>query len=311
MSGDGNHRSSKLSSDHLTAQLRKKLASALMPVTQNMEANPVQVDLTPPVYLKPLRVPCVVQETSYSAAPPLLHNPLDEWYEASTILNEMVLLEETLEFNHVDCDFNAVIQYETPIAATKIESYTVLFDDVKKVKLRNRELKLKGAVGAKQNAWPVVEFKTTQQSVDIPEAQKIRTRDKKVGGFRNKQTKMPGKYWALPIKKKAISPLKINRELREEMREALAKKANTSGNNIQIRVIYERMDMASVATIDQDDDGNLLCFPKPDAIKKAKNGSVNHKQMDYLIFGMRMDTQEVVKALMPMPESSFTEEVSP
>lgn len=110
------------------------------------------------------------------------------------------------------------------------------------------------------------------------------------------------RFYAMPIRKAPIPPHRFSSELRERFRKALAEKGKTIPANIQLKVIYERMDMSLYASLQQDEQGNLLCVPKSEVLgRNAQRGlsRTGSASLVYLVFGSRLDTREDLRALVP------------
>lgn len=119
------------------------------------------------------------------------------------------------------------------------------------------------------------------------------------------------RFYALPIKKTPIPPHRFPAELKELFREKLAEKAKTVKANVQLRIVYERMDMSLYAGIEQDAHGNLLCTPKNELL--GRNAATHAAQAlrktapavsAYLVFGTRLDNKEDIRALVPYKEEA-------
>ena len=78
---------------------------------------------------------------------------------------------------------------------------------------------------------------------------------------------------------------------------------------IQLQMIYDRLDMSLFASLDRDERNHLLCYPRPEATKPdhaGKPAPIRKKPRPgspgaYLVFGLRVDTGEGVRALIPPP----------
>jgi hypothetical protein len=116
-----------------------------------------------------------------------------------------------------------------------------------------------------------------------------------------------GRFYALPVRKSPILPHRFSLAVREQFRQALAEKAETSVRNIQLRLVYERLDMSLFAAIQQDEQGHLLCTPKNEVLgrnRKAssdkESGSRSPEAEAYLVYGFRLDDRQEFRALVPL-----------
>lgn len=116
------------------------------------------------------------------------------------------------------------------------------------------------------------------------------------------------RFFALPIRKVPIPPFRFPPEVRERFRQALAQKAGIAASNVQLKVVFQRMNVALYATVQQDEQGHLLCVPKNELIGRnllSKNGQqlLNRLQQatenSYLVVGFRLDNKQDIRAMVP------------
>jgi hypothetical protein len=115
------------------------------------------------------------------------------------------------------------------------------------------------------------------------------------------------RFYTLPIKKASIPPHRFSTDAKDKFRRFLAEKAGTVPANIQLKIIFERMDMSIYASIQQDEQGNLLCIPKNEFIGKNLSATSTQALLRgntlqgsaYLVLGVRLDTREELRALVP------------
>lgn len=125
--------------------------------------------------------------------------------------------------------------------------------------------------------------------------------------FQQPHTHHSARFYALPVRKAAIPPHRFPLAQREKFRQALAEKAQTTPKNIQLRIVYERMDMSLYSALQQDEQGFLLCTPRAELLGKNRNHPGSRKLLTqhalgsntYLVFGTRLDTREDIRALVP------------
>ena len=130
--------------------------------------------------------------------------------------------------------------------------------------------------------------------------QKIRLQGQQAGVLKTRVKDMPSSMWRLPFYKNAIPAHRFDRETKERFRSTLAKKAQTVPANIQIRLVFDRMNMTLFENMEQDKQGKLMCHPKSRYI--GKNWARYHHEADrqpmYLVFGAVMNTGKSVSALV-------------
>lgn len=119
------------------------------------------------------------------------------------------------------------------------------------------------------------------------------------------------KPFTLPIRKAPIPPHRFSPEARAVFRKALADKAGTTASNIQLKVVFERMNMALYASIQQDEQGNLLCVPKNEFIGRNVHTQAGEALLDritsqtentYLVVGVRLDNRQDIRSMVPVSQ---------
>jgi len=117
------------------------------------------------------------------------------------------------------------------------------------------------------------------------------------------------RFYALPIRKASIPPHRFPPEVREKFRQALAEKAATHEGNVQLKMIYERMNMGLYSGIQVDDTGSLMCTPKSELIgrnaERATGAPAGRplavgSESSYLVLGVRLDNKADIRALVPV-----------
>ncbi len=117
------------------------------------------------------------------------------------------------------------------------------------------------------------------------------------------------RFFALPIRKTPIPPFRFPPEIRERFRQALAEKAGTTPSNVQLKVIFQRMNVALYTTVQQDEQGHLLCVPKNELMGRnllSKSGQLLLNRLDqnsentYLVVGFRLDNQKDIRTMVPV-----------
>jgi hypothetical protein len=122
---------------------------------------------------------------------------------------------------------------------------------------------------------------------------------------------------ALPIRKAPVPPHRFSLAMRQRFRQALAEKSGTPPDQIQLQLIFDRLNLNLYAAIRQDEQGYLLCTPKSDASptdssrrERGRFASQNRRALRpslptsadtsvfYLVIGLRLDTRQDVRALV-------------
>jgi hypothetical protein len=117
------------------------------------------------------------------------------------------------------------------------------------------------------------------------------------------------RFFALPIRKTPIPPFRFPPEIRERFRQALAVKEGTTPGNVQLKVIFQRMNVALYTTVQQDEQGHLLCVPKNELMGRnllSKSGQLllnrlrQNSENTYLVVGFRLDNQKDIRTMVPV-----------
>jgi hypothetical protein len=109
------------------------------------------------------------------------------------------------------------------------------------------------------------------------------------------------RFYTLPIRKAAIPPHRFSTAIREQFRMLLAEKANTSAGNVQLKMIYERLNMELYDHVQVDESGNLMATPKlTSKIDTLKPDASNSNGASYLVVGLQLDTKTDIRALIPV-----------
>lgn len=127
------------------------------------------------------------------------------------------------------------------------------------------------------------------------------------------------RLFALPIRKLPVPPHRFSPTIREIFRRTLAEKAGTRPDNVQLKVVFERMNVAFYTSIQQDEHGHLLCVPKNELIGKNALGKQGQALLErlshntenaYLVVGFRLDNRQDIRAMVPVdkvPSGPYTQ----
>lgn len=125
----------------------------------------------------------------------------------------------------------------------------------------------------------------------------------------------PGKCYAQAILRQSVPLVRFDANEMVCFQKALAEKAQTKPINIKVTLVYDRMNMPLFSSLSQDKQGQMVCIPKSSLIGKnhpawdklgsrysllSKNESGSKPSLFYLVFGLRMDTQQPVRAVVPV-----------
>jgi hypothetical protein len=278
--------------------LKEELLSALRLLFKHVAQHPVDLampghmtayltDIPATVHAVPLETPAIrVSE-----------DPIQS-LQRETQVRTLSLLPEARLADAAPCTFEPVASHEPVFSNMQFETSGISFENMALRKSKSLPIeKLQAKSFQKKTEKPALpgveqisvgKFKTKDFSI-LEHVPKIRTMN-------------TPRFYGLPIKKSPIPPHRFPADLRERFRQMLAEKAGTRTNNVQLKIVFEPMDMNLYASIQQDDHGNLLCTPRNELLGKnrehgkspsAEGGSA------YLVYGFRLDTREDIRVLVP------------
>lgn len=282
MSGSGDHLPNQLIPD----RLRKELAAILAPMKAYTPQG-ADLHVNAPLTVFETRIPCPIRRVTAHMATAVSRNTCASFREEG-------MAKATLP---VPMGFSAVGLYSTPCAfltrpvraATRIAGETI---PVKQVDFRPESAVL-------GDYWAFETIGKSRIRQEQPGAFNTASRPHQLNQLQAVSRTGLHRLRQLPLQRTAIPPHRFSSDKRRYLREQLAKKTGTHPGNVTLQVVYDRLDMSLFASIDKDDRGHLLCYPKTDAssLKKAKAG-----QGAYLVFGTRVDTGDTLRALIPPME---------
>lgn len=281
--------------------IKSEVNSALQLFFKNVEQH--SIDTTLPVSMvayvteipcQPINISLDVEEVAVSSDPIsiLKERTARGIHQLDLIPSEALLAENT------PCEMTPALCHEPVIEPLTIQFHDIGFENMEP----SESLECPIEVFSCEQFGQVIEAFTKPETASIQTPRwKVDTQGLLEAMPKFKSINDP-RFYALPIKKAPIPPHRFSTEVKAVFRKALAEKAKTHANNVQLRVIYERMNMMFFASIQQDEQGNLLCTPKNELIGKNKNThkiAPNSLGNTYLVYGFRLDTKEDVRALVP------------
>ncbi len=155
--------------------------------------------------------------------------------------------------------------------------------------------------------WAISRFKATPKTL-ISDSAPPRCRRYPLKLFGARQRSFPDRLFGLPLIKSAIPMHHFSVAQRDRFRKALAEKAKTRPTNVMVSVVYDRMILSLFNSFSQDTRGNMVCYPRSELLGKQRRSgqeepastSIRNRPV-YLIYGTRLDTQESVRTILPIP----------
>ncbi len=132
------------------------------------------------------------------------------------------------------------------------------------------------------------------------------------GTFKTRSIADP-RFLTLPLRKAPIPPHRFRMEVRAVFRKFLADSVGTHPDNVNLKYIFEQLEVRLFSGIQQDAQGFLLCTPRPDftgkvLVRAIRTSTLPARQetaapanaISYLVIGNRLDNNQLIRALVPL-----------
>jgi len=288
-------------------KIKEELLSALRLVFKTVEQHAVDVVLACDYTSFITELPCAEQVVAVNPPLPQLSRDVMESAGFSDIPTRTLQMIEAVGLSQsAPCEWQTVLCSEPVFDPLSFDPLEVSFDNLHP---------------ANAKVWPIEEIAARGKSKPIGEVQTPSVKDKsvsqafatKIHSLGDHQPKVTvrnnPRYYALPIRKTSIPPHRFSAEAREQFRQALADKAGTHPGNVQLKMIYERMNVSLFSAIQVDESGHLMCTPKSELIGRnamSQSAKARDRQIlagseaSYLVLGVRLDTKADIRALVPV-----------
>jgi hypothetical protein len=283
----------------LSEKIKSEVDSAFRLLFKNVSQYAVPTDLAGNMVVYVTDMYCeTVQVPLDSATPVISSDPVSVMAQNSIIQSLELLPAEAPLSESYPCDMEPTLCHEPVLETMELSWAEVTFENMQT---------------PESHEWPLAALETgansmTAECFSSPATKPLKSQDFKTA-VHNLTDDMPPfqtvndpRFYGLPIKKSPIQPHRFSPFAKEIFRKALAEKANTHPNNVQLRIVFERMDMTLFSGIQQDEQGNLLCTPKNELIGRNRNlhkNAVGASNTMYLVYGFRLDNKEDIRALVP------------
>ncbi len=325
------------SGDKLSDKLKQELKSALSLVLKKVDQHDIPLALNQTVVHFDHRVSASTQTIHYQEPSPSLHNPLHELQNKIVKTHLEPTVDECVIPAQVSCRFEPSLIMDYPITAENTRTQTITFenmqatlapvwkaskDGITKHDVPNTNTVAIDNLHSQLWMWPIDELKANTRRQDVAS---IKTRPQNI----------PNRFWTMPIKKTPIPPHRFAPFIRDQFRRKLSEKASTVPANVQIQFVFDRMDITIFQKMENDNNGNLLCFPKAESlslsamlskptvhstkqllksaakrtISQARNtpSATPPSEPVLLIFGQRIDNKESISMIVPVSQIDWKE----
>jgi hypothetical protein len=295
MSGNGNHNTP------LGNKIKSEVLSALRLLFKNLDSHSVDTRFAVSFTVYLTKIPClnIVVNFQYPF-PTISEDPIKtlskrQIQQTALPLKPVVQLAETEETIFPEpvihtCEWEPVLSYEPvltdsvlTVQAYPIEQYSLNPDKI-------TEIETCLTTTQAHQPWSSGKIGTLKTTCHTQNLKSIKTI----------KSLSSSRFHVLPIQKIPLSPQRFSLDIREQFRQALAEKHQTVPGNIQLKQIFQSMHMSFYSSIQTDESGSLLCIPKT-GILSTTSGTYSDKTEEaaWLIIGIRLDTKEIIRTLMP------------
>jgi len=281
--------------DNLTDVIRKELASLFAPVAGK---KPLPVNLTMPAHVTYYDVSpdCPVNDVLLTQPAPETREALGD-FAVSEFASNYPLLPVEARLNTIPCVMQPVLCAEPVFQSKDTTVHHISFADMATRQSHGIPLPKWSAPTRPLAARPCA---TSVRAIQ-PGHFHIRQQSRQVSIIKGKARDVAPGLWGLPISRTPIPPHRFPAAMKDRFRKTLAEKAGVAAAGIQIRLVFDRMNMVLFEkNIEQDKQGRLLCYPKSRYI--GKNWERYHHEVErlpmYLVFGTVIGTSQNVQALV-------------
>jgi hypothetical protein len=189
----------------------------------------------------------------------------------------------------------------------------------------------KAAKGASEkeetHSWEIPTSTTRANPIGTRLVKPTQTHNTPVLGGRTPFQSGTARMNRMPVRKKPVPLHRFSLAMRQRFRQALSEKSGAPFDQIQLLLVYDRLDMTLYGSILKDEQGDLICTPKSAAPVVEKKHATPPRGIErwrerpqseasepsrlvmpdslrnvYLILGLRLDTQQEIRALIPMAD---------
>lgn len=286
-------------SQPLGSKIKAEVESALKLLFKSVPQHSISTELQTGMVVYLTDLPCETTQVPLQAeAPAVSSDPIQALRQKSHQVHQFDLLPQQAALAEAcPCDLDPVLCHEPVLDEIILEISSVSFENMGAVISQKWNLE---TLESQSHAQLIGTFEKPETTLVSPQTFQPKTKNLYEAMPKFRTTNDP-RFYALPIKKSPIPPHRFSAPMREAFRKALAEKANTRPDNVQLRIIFERMDMTLFASIQQDEQGNLLCTPKNELLGRNQSQNKNSAAGNnmYLVYGFRLDNKEDIRVVVP------------
>jgi hypothetical protein len=291
----------------LGGKIKDELLSALKLLFKSAEQHAVDLALPSALTVFVTEIDCQTESVPLNAPQPQVsEDPIQALQRRETPTRRLTLLEPTGLAQGAPCEWDAVLCSEPVFDERQFESTGVTFNNLTVTQMGTWSVSIESA---RAKSKPIGKIPAPPVK-GMTDSKPFTTQVHNLADHVPKATiKHNPRYYALPIRKASVPPHRFSIEVRDKFRQALAEKAGTHPGNVQLKMIFERMNMGLFSAIQVDETGNLMCTPKTELLGRNAEtpaGKAMFHQLSvgseasYLVLGVRLDNKADIRALVPI-----------
>lgn len=295
--------------DSFTDKVMEEVRSTFALAFKQVGHKKADLDLSTPMTHYSMGFPCATVDFPIPTSLPDIHDPLASLHVAGKVRKPELLSDMVCTQARVETSWAPVVVEQPVIPKIGVPWHRVTFDNVRKPAIK-RIVITPIAKGPVRLVAPKGIFTRIRSMNPEPVTLRQRKYPMQIMGVFTKPA--PPHLYGMPILKYSVPLHRFSYSMKERFRKALAEKADTRPGNIQLTVVYDRMIMNMFSSFSQDSRGNMVCYPKPELVGRSRlklsdSDATNIRNAPvYLVYGVRLDNQEAVRALVPVSEGSET-----
>jgi hypothetical protein len=311
MSGSGNNSGDspkRQSARSLGGKIQTEVSSALRLLFKNVAQQAINLAIPAPITLYVTEMACASHSASLKQpAIEVSQDPVATLAKASKHAHNLPLIQNAPLADDAPCHINPILCSEAVIEQSAAVITGITFANVRLTECHALPLEPLSTEIWKQDVAGFTKPTVSQMHPGRFKAKSISVKEEVPKAKVREHTGL----FSLPIRKMPISPHRFNQATRDVFRSALADKAGTVARNVQLKMVFERMNVAFYTSIQQDEQGHLLCVPKNELIGKNAQGKTGQAMLKhlsrntenaYLVVGFRVDTKQDIRAMVPVAQ---------
>lgn len=312
MPGSGNHGGDspeRQPGPTLGGKIQAEVSSALRLLFKNVGQKSVDVAIPAPMTLYLTELACESHAVSLEQLEiQVSDDPIQALESQERVINQLALIDTVPLAADAPCDIAPALCVTPVIERADAALNRVTFENVRFTESHTAPLEALSTEIWHKDVESFRKPNVGQMTPDPFRTKNLSLKDQ----FPKATVREHPRLFSLPIRKMPIPPHRFSQAVRDVFRSALAEKAGTKASNVQLKVIFERMNVAFYTSIQQDEQGHLLCVPKNELVGRNAQSKTGQALLErlrlntenaYLVVGFRLDNQQDIRAMVPVDKS--------